>query len=58
MGQMNRDLLRDGVAYADQWVAYQQERREVPGVVVAIRHDDELSSRRDTATPISSGRSP
>lgn len=42
MGQMNRDLLRDGVAYADQWVAYQQERREVPGVVIAIQHDDTL----------------
>jgi CubicO group peptidase (beta-lactamase class C family) len=42
MGQMNQDLLRDGVAYADQWVSYQQERRELPGVVVAIRYDDTL----------------
>ena len=42
MGQMNEDLLRDGVAYADQWVSYQQERRELPGVVVAIQHDDTL----------------
>jgi len=42
MGQLNRDLLRDGVAYADQWVSYQQERRELPGVVVAIQHDDTL----------------
>lgn len=42
MGQMNEDLLRDGVAYADQWVSYQQERRELPGVVVAIRYDDTL----------------
>jgi D-alanyl-D-alanine carboxypeptidase len=42
MGQMNQDLLRDAATYADQWVAYQQERREVPGVVVAIRSDDRL----------------
>src|SRR5689334_15006666 len=40
--RMNDDLLRDGVAYADQWVAYQQERRDIPGVAVAIRHDDRL----------------
>ena len=42
MSQINRDLLRDGVAYVDQWIAYQQERREIPGVVVAIRHEDQL----------------
>jgi D-alanyl-D-alanine carboxypeptidase len=42
MGQLNRDLLRDGVAYIDRWVSYQQERRELPGVVVAVRHDGEL----------------
>lgn len=42
MKQLHADLLRDGAAYADQWVAYQQERREVPGIVVAIRHGDDL----------------
>lgn len=42
MDQLNRDLLRDAVVYIDQWVSYQQERRELPGVVVAIRHGDEL----------------
>ena len=42
MGQINQDLLRDGVAYVDRWMAYQQERREIPGVVVAIRHEDQL----------------
>lgn len=42
MSEIDRNLLRDGVAYVDQWIAYQQERRELPGVVVAIRHDDEL----------------
>lgn len=39
---MNQDLLRDAVAYADPWVAYQQERRDIPGVVVAIRCDDQV----------------
>jgi D-alanyl-D-alanine carboxypeptidase len=39
---MDRDLLRDGVAYADQWLAHQRELREIPGVVVAIQHDDTL----------------
>ncbi len=42
MSQIDRDLLRDGVAYVDQWMAYQQERRAIPGVVVAIRHEDQL----------------
>lgn len=39
---MNLDLLRDGVAYADQWLAHQRELREIPGLVVAIQHDDTL----------------
>jgi D-alanyl-D-alanine carboxypeptidase len=42
MAKMNQDLLRDAVAYADQWVAYQQDRREIPGVVIAICCDDQL----------------
>lgn len=42
MGRMNPDLVRDAVAYADQWVAYQQDRRDLPGVVVAVRLGDEL----------------
>lgn len=42
MSQLDPDLLRDGVAYADRWVAYQQERREVPGIVVTIRHGDDV----------------
>lgn len=41
MGKIEPDLLRDGVAYADQWLAYQQERRDLPGIAVAIRHDGE-----------------
>ena len=42
MAQLNLDLVRDGVAYADQWLAYQQERREIPGITVAVRCDDAL----------------
>ena len=58
MATMNQDLLRDAVAYADQWMAYQQERREIPGVVVAIRPTISCCSREAMATPISSSRSP
>jgi CubicO group peptidase (beta-lactamase class C family) len=42
MGKLDQALLRDAVAYADQWVAYRQEQCELPGVVVAIRCDDQL----------------
>ena len=42
MGGIDRDLLRDGVAYVDHWVAYQQDRRDLPGVVVAIQCADQL----------------
>ena len=52
---MNEEyLLRDGVAYADQWVAYQQERREIP----RCRGRDRVTTiascfPRATAPPIS-----
>jgi CubicO group peptidase (beta-lactamase class C family) len=36
------DLLREGVAYVDQWMAYQQERRQVPGLALAIGHADQI----------------
>ena len=39
---MDRKLLLDGVAYADQWLAHQREFREIPGMVVAIQHDDDV----------------
>ena len=39
---MDRQLLLDGVAYADQWLAHQREFREIPGMVVAIQHDDDV----------------
>lgn len=34
--------LREGVAYADQWLAHQLQVQRTPGVAVAIRHRDEL----------------
>jgi D-alanyl-D-alanine carboxypeptidase len=36
MSRMNMSLLGDAVAYADQWVSNQQERRDLPGAVVAV----------------------
>ncbi len=42
MGRLHKGLLRDAVAYADQWVSNQQERREIPGLVMAVWCDDEL----------------
>jgi CubicO group peptidase (beta-lactamase class C family) len=39
---MSQDLVRDAAAYAGEWVAYQQDRRDLPGVVVAIRLGDQL----------------
>src|SRR6185312_15566866 len=42
MSKLDTDLLHDAVAYADQWVEMQQDRREIPGVVVAVYHDDRL----------------
>jgi CubicO group peptidase (beta-lactamase class C family) len=42
MTELNRELLRAGVAYADQWLAYRQQAREIPGIAVAVQHDQEL----------------
>jgi len=42
VSEIDLELLRNGVAYADQWIAYQQDRREIPGVVVAIRYGEHL----------------
>jgi CubicO group peptidase (beta-lactamase class C family) len=42
MSELNRELLRDGVAYADQWLAYRQSVRDIPGVAFAVRHDQDL----------------
>lgn len=42
MAPVNRELLREAAAYADQWLAYQQQFHEIPAVTVAILHDDEI----------------
>ncbi len=42
MSKIDPELLHQAVAYADQWVEVQQDRREIPGVVVAVGHDDRL----------------
>jgi CubicO group peptidase (beta-lactamase class C family) len=42
MTELNHELLRDGVAYADRWLAYRQQVREIPGIAVAVQHDQEL----------------
>lgn len=42
MPEMNDDLLRDALAYAGQWLEYQQQLKEIPAVTVAVRHGDEL----------------
>src|SRR5947209_16516835 len=42
MGGIDINMLREGVAYVDHWVAYQQDRRDLPGVVVAIQCADQL----------------
>ncbi len=42
MSDNDKELLRDGAAYVDQWMAYQQDRRDLPGLVVAIQAGDEI----------------
>lgn len=34
--------LRDGIAYADQWLDYRREFRNHPGLVAAIQTDDQI----------------
>ncbi|MDQ6670558.1 MAG: beta-lactamase family protein [Chloroflexota bacterium] len=42
MSGLNRELVLDGLAYADRWLAYRQEAREMPGLVVAVQLDQDL----------------
>src|SRR6266700_7572628 len=35
------DALRDALTYADQWLAYRREFRDIPGLVVAVRREQE-----------------
>src|SRR5690349_13054934 len=34
--------MRDGVAYADRWLDYWREFRNIPGLIVAVRYQGEL----------------
>jgi hypothetical protein len=34
--------LRDGITYADEWLAYRREFRDIPGLVVAVHRESEL----------------
>lgn len=39
---LERDRVLDAARYAASWIEYRQRSLGVPGVVVAVRHDDEL----------------
>jgi CubicO group peptidase (beta-lactamase class C family) len=44
MTGLDRAALREAAAYVDRWIAFRREQRDLPGLVVAIRHADELLS--------------
>jgi CubicO group peptidase (beta-lactamase class C family) len=43
MPNLDRDALRDAVAYVDQWIAFRHRFRDIPGLVIAVRYGDELA---------------
>jgi CubicO group peptidase (beta-lactamase class C family) len=43
MTGLDRAALREAAAYVDRWIAFCREHRDLPGLVVAIRHADELA---------------
>jgi CubicO group peptidase (beta-lactamase class C family) len=40
MKPIDESLLRDALAYIDQWVEYRQRTLRLPGVAIAVRHRD------------------
>ncbi|MBV9602945.1 MAG: beta-lactamase family protein [Chloroflexi bacterium] len=42
MTGLDRAALLEAAGYVDRWIAYRRQQRDVPGLVVAIRHADEL----------------
>jgi CubicO group peptidase (beta-lactamase class C family) len=42
MANLDKNGLRDALAYVDQWIAFRHEFRDIPGLVVAVRYADEL----------------
>lgn len=46
MRPLNPDLLQDAVAYAGEWLEYQQRTRRLPGVVLAVAHQGRILLER------------
>jgi len=42
MTGLDRATLLEAAAYIDSWIAFRREQHDLPGLVVAIRHADEL----------------
>lgn len=42
MYSLRRSLVADAAAYAGDWLEYLQRSLRIPGLVVAVRHEDEL----------------
>src|SRR5579871_187287 len=42
MTGLDRAALLEAAAYVDRWITFRREQRDLPGLVVAIRHADEL----------------
>jgi CubicO group peptidase (beta-lactamase class C family) len=42
MTGLDRAALLEAAAYVDSWLAFRREQRDLPGLVAAIRHADEL----------------
>ncbi len=42
MTGLDRAALLEAAAYVDRWIAFRREQRDLPGLVVAIRHADKL----------------
>src|SRR5215475_9334205 len=42
MSGLDRAALLEAATYVDRWIAFRCEHRDLPGLVVAIRHANEL----------------
>jgi D-alanyl-D-alanine carboxypeptidase len=42
MAEGGTSALEAGAAYADSWIAYRREFRDIPGLVVAVQHHQQL----------------
>jgi len=57
MTGLDRAALLEAAAYVDRWIAFRLEQRDLPGLVVAIRHAMSSSYARAMAAPNSIRRS-